>query len=142
VAAALAALVDGICSQVGELVTIDRQWHIEDRLVSTTLVPRGASAATVSWVELGDSQIVLSVGHDGRWELGRDSQAVGNVERIVHAVIAGQAVEVFGLDRSQVTVTLDDGSEVRSIGRRGLGGIIPTPGWRRWGRRMAYPPYG
>jgi len=141
VAASLNALVDELSTQLGEAVTFERTWHVPDEIVSTRMSPREQGGATLSWVELGANEIVLGVGHDGWWEFGRTARGVEQVEQIVRAVVAGRVVEVFGLDRSQVTVTFDDGSQARSIGRRHIGGIIPTPGWKRWGRRVVYSPY-
>lgn len=141
VAARLTALTNSLKQRLGDAVTIHRDRSSDGYVESTHLDPRREDACPTSWAELGASELVLQVGEGGRWELTRDLEAVELIERIVTAVTEGRVTEVFGPSRSQVTVTLEDGTSKNSTGYQGLPGLVPSPGWRHRGRSVAYEPY-
>ncbi len=105
----------------------------------------------VSWtdffpVESPDSAsagaLQVEAGHlGGLWELGRDAEDLAFLVDLVHSVVACRVVEVFGLARSRVEVTLSDGTVAVETGGVGPAGCLPVPGWVRRGRRVSYAPY-
>ncbi len=110
---------------------------------AVTLQPHRGDALAVTWSDNGDTlQVETLGGPGGRFELGRDEADAALLEDIVHGVVAGRAVEVFGgRDRSRLTVTLSDGTPALETGYEGLTGCLPRPGWRRTGRTIQYAPY-
>ena len=59
----------------------------------------------------------------------------------MRAVVDGRVREVNGGDRSQVEVTLADGSVITETGAVGLRGLLPRPGWKRSGAVTQYERY-
>ncbi len=109
---------------------------------SARLRPARKDALGVSWVDFGN-EVVLSTdgGLGGQWELGRTDEDIDFLEDVVRSVVAGRVVEVHAGDRSRIEVTLSDGFLAVETGSVGLRGLLPKPGWRRWGRRIEYAPY-
>jgi hypothetical protein len=61
---------------------------------------------------------------------------------VARAAIAGRVVETSALTRSRVDVRLADGRVWHETGYEGcLLGVVPLPGWRRWGQVTRYEPY-
>ncbi len=134
----LEALAEQMEREVGEFADINRR---EPHLVE--LVPHNQRAVGVLWFDPGDELQVETLGErGGRWELGREDADVAFVEEVVRAVVEGRISEVFGPNRSTVTVTLSDGSTDReTVYGPGVRGLLPRPGWRRRGRTLQYEPY-
>lgn len=88
---------------------------------------------------MSDSELILTVGVIGRWELPRNLDAVKRIEDTVDAVVAGRVVQLFRWGRSSTVVTFSDGQSETSTWYRGL--PIPLPGWRRFARRVNYLPW-
>ncbi len=110
--------------------------------LSVVLTPRAANALAVTWFDDGRALQVETMGGPGdRWELARTPEAADFLEALVRSVVAGRAKEVFTPHRSQVTVTLADGSTVTETGSVGLASLLPRPGWQRRGRTVRYQPY-
>lgn len=124
--------------EVGGLADINRsEPH------SVELAPHNQRAVGVLWFDTGDELQVETLGdRGGRWELERQEADVAFVEEVVRAVVEGRISEVFGPNRSTVTVTLSDGSKDRhTVYGPGLRGLLPRPGWRRRGHTVRYEPY-
>jgi hypothetical protein len=109
------------------------------KIVLTSIVPDAAKASPVSVVELGDRELIVNVA-GGRWELSRNIDSVDFFKSVVESAIKGDVRETFGLERVDTRITFSDGTFVTTTTRT-LGGIIPTPGWRHWGRKVRYEPY-
>jgi len=135
---ALAALESDLRARLGDAATVerDRSPGFRGHLVSVT--PRRDGALSVSWIE-APGEVILQAGvYGGRWELDHSTPSTEFVRQVLDAAIAGRIVEVFSLSRSEVTVTLADGSTATEAGSEGLRGLIPIPGWKRRGRRVEY----
>jgi hypothetical protein len=141
VAHSLSRLSDSIEQQLGDAVVITHESVPNASVEITRISPRKPGGCPAWWIEMGASGLDLGVGQGGRWELRRDKEAVDRIERVTAAVVKGNVVEVFGPNRSQVTVSLDDGSQLRSRELRGLLAILPAPGWTKWGRKVPYAAY-
>jgi hypothetical protein len=136
----LRGLADRLEEQLGEAATVRRVSRAEAGVSGVDVEPRRATACPVSWVELGDSQLVLQVSRGGRWELCRSVDEVRFIEQVLAAVVAGEVVEVFRPGRSRVVVALAEG-ERRHSSVGGMSGCLPLPLWRWWARKVRYSPY-
>lgn len=114
-----------------------------DQSGSVELRPTNDRAVAVAWSDWGNElQVETLGGVGGRWELGREEADVAFVEEAVRAAVDGRVHEVFGENRSTVTLTLSDGSTATATGYgSGLSGCLPSLGWRRRGRTVQYEPY-
>lgn len=109
---------------------------------SISLLPSNRRALPVLWFDTGDDLQVETIGGPGgRWELPRDEAHAEFLEGIVRAVVAGHVTEVFGENRSPVTVTFPDGT-TDTVTVYGVGsGCRPMFGWKWRGRVVRYEPY-
>lgn len=108
---------------------------------SWLLTPNRQDAVGVAWNDWGDAlQVQIMGGHGGRWELGREIADLDFLFGVVEAVVEGRVTEVFGRKRSQVSVTLADGTIARETGY-GPGGCMPQLRWRRGGLTKRYSAY-
>lgn len=107
------------------------------------MTPPSDGPLAVWWFDdLDGLQLETGGGPGGRWELSRTEEGAGHLEDLVRSIVAGRAVEVLGPDdRSQMTVTLADGTKDSQTGYVGLAGLRPRPGWKRKGRRVEYEPW-
>jgi hypothetical protein len=94
------------------------------------------------WV-VADNHIDLQVGDTpARWQLSWTDDGIRLVEDIIQAVIAGHGSETFALGRVDVSVQFSDGGYSSALGyARPLAYFLRLPGWRRWGRHVAFVPY-
>ena len=105
------------------------------------LRPGRPDAQPVGWVDYGD-ELGVFVGEHGWWRLERQPDDVDFIRLICDATIAGHGYEVTAPARSLVVLELADGQLARHIAGEGcLLQFVPLPGWKRWGRRVAYQPY-
>ena len=94
---------------------------------------------------IGELELLLSYG-DGRarWELDWTDEDVQFVKDVVRAVCTGNSKEVQALGRIHVEVSLPDGPTVKTNTYEFPFGLIPLPGWKKWGqktqRRFPQPP--
>ena len=106
--------------------------------------PQRPRALPVSWMA-GSDELFLWAGaqhRGGAWELDPSVEDAEFVEAVVRAVAAGRVTETSALARSRVDVVLHDGRRVQQTGFAGcFPGLLPLPGWRRWGRVTRYEPY-
>lgn len=102
-----------------------------------------AGACALNWMQWGDD-IILGVGGGGcRWELSWTLQEAGFLRDVVEAVVDGRVTETLGLARSEVRVTLRDGTVAQTSQADAPLGCLPVPWWRRSEvRRVDYVPYG
>jgi hypothetical protein len=108
---------------------------------SWLLTPERRGAVGVAWNDWGDAlQVQVLGGQGGRWELGRNVADLDFLIGVVEAVVEGRATETFGRKRSQVSVTLADGTIASETGY-GPGGCLPQFRWRRRGMTKRYSPY-
>lgn len=77
----------------------------------------------------------------GRWELGPTQEEITFLVDLIVGVAANGVSEVRAPGRSEVTVTLPDGRNVSQTGNAGVLGLMPLPGWRRWGSRRHFQAY-
>lgn len=137
----LAGLADEVLDRFGSSVTV-RSEEVTDRISTTSIEPARPGALSVSWVLMGDQEIVLNAGRvGGHWEVLQEPQNLTFVRDLIFSVAAGRVMEIFGPGRSQVEVTLADAAVVTSTGYQGAVGSLPAPGWRRRGRRVTYQPW-
>ena len=92
---------------------------------------------------IGEQWLVVQLGEEGgRWELDYDDADLLLAKRLIHAAYAGRVVERLTFARSRVTVTFEDGETLSETGYGGcLSGLLPLPGWTRWGREIRFEPY-
>ena len=140
VAALLRLLIASVERQATDAVSISRQSIPNASVDITEINPRRSDACRLSWIEMGDKELILYVGRGGCWEQSRDVGVVAEIAEIVESVLAGRVTEVRAPGRSSVTVTLADGTQ-KSSQVRSLGGILPIPFWRHLGRKVSYAPY-
>ena len=105
VAKRLSGLVAFLRTRYGDSVVTKES--ISVKLEITRIVPPSAGSCDASWIEMGDSELILVVGDAGRWELNRDLEAVKRIEDSIDAVVQGRVVRLFGLRRLSVIVTLN-----------------------------------
>ncbi len=141
IAQRLAQLATQLQMELGDAATVTTESD-NMRGIETAITPVREDALSVAWNDFGD-QLSLCAGHNGGWWdwVVRDGEGVQFIEDMVRAIIAGEAVEVFGLRRSTVQVTMPDGDVIEETGHDFPLGIVPLPGWRRRGRRVRYAPY-
>jgi len=121
-------------TELSPVADVDRE-TLENGIVVVEVTPRNPDALAVTWIHLG-SEIVFQAGrHGGRWELARTSEDVAFMRRLVQGIVAGRVRETFGPRRSQVQVTLSDGTTVTETGQMGC---LPIPGWKRRGSTVEY----
>jgi hypothetical protein len=100
--------------------------------------PRSAAVGWLAW----DDGLLLYIGvGNAQWELEGTAEDVRFVEEVARAVVAGRAVEVAAPGRVRAEVTLADGRVERTTTINAPFGLLPLPGWRRWGRKVRYEPY-
>ncbi|GEA83814.1 hypothetical protein GCM10009774_23530 [Cellulomonas gelida] len=95
-----------------------------------------------SEVQRGDD-IILRVGDGGRrWELSWTRRDAAFLRDVIEAVVDGRVTEIFGLARSEVRVTLRDGTVAETAQADVPLGCLPGP-WRRRSqvRRVDYVSY-
>ncbi len=134
----LAVFVQTLRKQLAKAAEIEIE-QLTPRILLTKVVPRATNACPVSVVEMDKHEMIVNVG-SGRWELGRSMESLGFFKNVVGSSINGDVVETIGLERVETRVTLPDGKVAKTT-TRALGGIIPTHGWRHWGRKVRYEPY-
>lgn len=134
--ARLSALGDELIRRLGP-ETVQR----DDDGLGVSVEP-GPDACPVSW-KLWGQTLILGIGRGGcRWELELGSDDVTFIEGVVEAAVAGRVSEVFGLARSEVTVTLTDGTQERTSQATAPLGLPPILRWRRKdAQRVAYAPF-
>ncbi len=142
VSARLVGLENRLREDLGNSATVERGELAETESGTWDVQPVNPRALPVNWMEWGD-QIILQAGLcGGRWELDRTPADVDFIEAVVRAAVAGRVVETRTLARSRVDVTFADGRTVHETGYEGcLFGLVPLPGWRRWGKVTRYEPY-
>ncbi|MBA4247907.1 MAG: hypothetical protein C0444_06395 [Microbacterium sp.] len=109
--------------------------------VVLSLVPVFDTAAPV-WV-VATEWIDIQVGTDSnsRWELTYSDDHTASVGDLVRGVIEGGATEFRAFGRSRVRVSTLRGDLWSRRGQESLWGLIPAPGWQRWGKRHTFTPY-
>lgn len=141
IAERLAALAARLQTELRDSVVVtadsDGPWG-----TAITLAPTREGALAVTWNDFGVTLQLTAGHHGGRWEdIDRDEEGVQFIDHMVRAIVAGKVVEVFGLRRSTVRVTMPDGEVVEETGYEFPLGAIPLPGWRRRGHHVRYAPY-
>ncbi|MEI5583956.1 MULTISPECIES: hypothetical protein [unclassified Agromyces] len=106
-----------------------------------TMEPRVGDGCPAYVVAFGE--LVVGVGQTNcRIELEYSDQNFRLVKRILGAVVDGRVTETFGIHRSRVVITFEDGKTMSFTDLDGcLSLLVPQPGWHRWGRRLHYAPY-
>ena len=137
----LQTLAERLGARFGDLLEIRTQKADQFPITTVSVLPQNPKACSMSWIEMGQSELIIGVGRGGRWEERRDTEAVDFLENVVAAVTGGRVVEVFGPGRSQVTVMFSDGTSKRSSEGSAPIGCLPAPFWPRWGRKVTYSPY-
>ncbi len=144
VSALLTDLESRLRLKMAGFASVERGEFLDGRGTSWELRPVNPRSVPVQWLAFGD-EIVLQAGRlnrGGRWELERKLEDVEFIEAVVRAAIAGRVVETSAPARSCVEVTLENGQVVHETGYEGcLSGLIPLPGWRRWGQVIHFEPY-
>lgn len=137
----LLALEDRLRGELAGVATVERS-EFEAGGFCWDVDPLNPRSLSVNWIEHGDG-IILALGSRAeRWELDRTAEDVEFIEAVARSAIAGQVVETFAMARGRVDATLPDGREVNQTTYQGcLFGLIPLPGWRRWGTVVQYEPY-
>lgn len=124
-------------SELATIADVDREAQMPGFFI-VRVTPRNPQARSIIWTCLG-SEIILEAGtFGGRWELQRTQADIRFMTRVVRSVVAGRVRETFGRRRSQVEVTLDDGTTVSETGYEFF---VPIPGWKRRGRTVEYESY-
>jgi hypothetical protein len=141
ISARLHALAERLGARFGDLLEIRTEKLEKYPITTVSVLPQNPKACSMSWIEMGQSELIIGVGRGGRWEELRDIGAVDFLEQVVAAVTDGRVVEVFGPGRSRVTVTFADGTSKRSSVGTAPTGCLPAPFWPRWGRKVTYSPY-
>lgn len=131
--------LDALEAWVAAVADVHREEHVE-RVIGVHFVPRNANALPMTWLLLGDDEVILEAGagSGGRWELPRTAEGVALLRQLVEGIVSGRVVETFGPGRSCVTVTMNDGTTVSETGYRGW---RPSPGWKRRGPTVDYAAY-
>jgi hypothetical protein len=138
VATRLEALVARMRDRYGDDVVTRRPLE-EVAGVSTRLGPLGTGTCPVTWIEMSDSELILTVAVIGRWELPRNLDAVKQIEDTVDAVAAGRVVQRHRWGRHSTVVTFSDGRSEISTYYRGLGFSFRE--WRGDGGGVTYRPW-
>lgn len=126
---------------VGSSASVKRDVVAEGRISVLAIRPGNPGAREIDVI--GEQSLVVQVGDgSGRWELAYSVEDLRLARRLIESVVAGRVVERSAVARSRVSVVLADGREVSQSGYDGLLGLLPLPGWRRWGRTTRYQPYG
>jgi hypothetical protein len=136
----LERFVHSLRIRLGEAAVIKSKW-LNPRILLTEIVPEAAKACYVSITEMGKNELIVNVGAGGIWELSRSIDSLEFFKSVVESSVRGDVVDTLGLERANTRVTFPDGTYKTTTSRNSLGGIIPTPGWRRWGRKVRYGPY-
>jgi hypothetical protein len=126
--------------ELGETAHIEMQYSNSFGGQILRVTPRRSDACSVEIAE-SKNEIILGIGHGGRWELGHDASDVSLAKSLVEAVIEGRVNERFGLFLSRVTVTTKDGKSRSSLFGGGTLWKEPTPGWPHRGQKFLYSPY-
>ena len=104
------------------------------------VVPTNPRAAGI-WV-VGDHDLDVQIGDSTvRWSLPWSESSASLVRALVRATIEGRVTQTDGFRRVAVTVEFDDGSMTGAEASTGILGLVRIPGWRRWGRTIAFVPY-
>ena len=115
-------------------------WQADDGFVCSVLPVVGTAAPV--WIVATD-WIDVQVGADNnsRWELTYSAEHQASVEDLMRGVIEAGATEYRAFGRSRVRVVSARGDLWSRKGMESLWGLVPAPGWRRWGTRHAFTPY-
>ncbi len=132
-------LADYARALVGDTASVERQ-SVGTGLPTLWIEPVNPRSRRVSII--GEAWLIVQLGEQGgRWELDYEEADVALAKALIEAAHAGRVVERAAFARSQVTVTLGGGEKVSETGYDGCSGLLPLPGWRRWGREIDYEPY-
>ena len=132
-------LADFARALVGETASVERATVGPD-IPSLWIEPVNPRSRSVSI--LGEQWLIVQLGEQGgRWELNYEESDIAVAKALIAAAHAGRVIERVAFARSKVTATLDDGEEFCEIGHEGCSGLLPLPGWTRWGREIVYEPY-
>jgi hypothetical protein len=108
--------------------------------ISIRLRPTHPGAVEVGWSDVGGEIEVVVGAHSWR-RVGRRPLDVEVIRVLCDAVTAGHGHETAAPGRVLVTLTPPDGPAIRLFSRTGWAGLVPLPGWTRWGRRTPYAAY-
>ena len=124
----------------GESARVERG-DVGPGLPTLWIEPVNPRARSVSII--GEQWLVVQLGEEGgRWELDYDDADLSLAKRLIEAAHAGRIVERVAFARSRVTVTFEDGESDSETGYVGcFSGLLPLPGWTRWGREIHFEPY-
>lgn len=113
----------------------------DDDWVVCSVLPVVDTAAPL-WVVATD-WIDVQVGpeNNSRWELTYSDENRASVEDLVRGVIEGGATEFRAFGRSRVRVATPRGYLWSRRGQESPWGLMPAPGWQRWGKRHTFAPY-
>jgi hypothetical protein len=137
---ALDAFAVELLVALGDAATLSHD-RLGESLTLTELHPQRAGALPVVWIVSGDSEVILQAGPvGGRWELEQNELGLTFLQRVTLSVVSGRVTETFGMGRSRVEVTMEDG-HVETSATKEQGARFSQPGWRRRGRRVQYLAY-
>jgi hypothetical protein len=127
---------------VGDRASVDVEEH--DQGATLAVVPRDSRALPV-WL-VSARWIDLQIGESNcRFQLDNTVEGQSLARALLDAVRAGQVDEIRAPGRVAVSVYLEDGSRHQTWASSADGwwwlGLIPQPGWRRWGARRNFRPY-
>lgn len=106
------------------------------------LDPIETGALHLEWSEHVGEQIVVVATFEGRWHLPWTVAGADRLCQFVDAIVAGRIADVSALGRTQVNVTLADGTVMTST-HRTLLGRLPLGPLRRWlSVTSLHEPYG
>jgi hypothetical protein len=137
----LESLADRIDAELADCCRVERATVGEGLIRLVQVTPHRSGASPAGWMDMVDA-LQVSVGEGGcRWELARTDADVRFIESIVMSAVEGRVAEVFGPHRSTVAVTLAGGDRVEQTAFSRVRGSLPSPWWRRRGRRVQYLAY-
>ncbi len=133
------AYTRGLVAQAG---TEELQYLVSGRIGVYDVTPNNPRATSISII--AEQWLIVTVGgFGGRWELNYTDEHRELARRIIAAAVDGRLEERRAFARSHVTVTFEDGTVKRSTVYDGCGSLlVPQPGWKLWGRRTTFEPFG
>jgi hypothetical protein len=127
-------------AKLSDVAAVSRK-TLEHGIVTVDEKPRNPHALGMTWLVMKDEIVFQAGHHGGRWELAKTLEDVAWMDRAADAVMSGHVRETFGPKRSRVEVAMEDGTTETETGYSTGSGLLPVPGWRRWGRTVKYGSY-
>ena len=135
ITAGLHALAEAVERDYGDRATMSRS---DDEV---RIAPAQGNGLPVGWADPEYGPLLYAEIGSHRFSVRRAAESVDYLADIVLAAVSGRISETRSVQRSCLFIPRGDGSVAREKGFGFPLGLVPLPGWTRWGSSTVYPAY-